>query len=527
VASSTPSPSPNQCRDGEKNGDETDVDCGGSRCGPCLSGQACKTTADCIGPPATPIDTRCVVASQRCRDVRLAQAYWLTVPVLVYPVRLSLSLPTFLLSAPGLGVITDALGQAALASLNLLGVDTSVTTIAATTSLVVRSGGRRLASGSDIVVSTLDFVVLISPIAGALSDGALLAWSSPIKQAVSVGALSAISLRSFVVSRVTAIRTVEPAGTARAVAATAWNAALPAAVLTSDSSPLTLAAQLGSLEDSAIAPPTVAPPPAGGGGVGGAAAGAGIVVALLAGFAFFVQHLRSEPHLSRRYVPVATLWGVLPLRRVLGGGESGNTLGGGDGGNQKPSADELARVSAFARGKGAAPAHPASVEGVTEVQSALAIARSLRQQATRLEASLPSTRAVIPVAKVFVRAENSTKADAEEAPVEVLAVEPVRPTPPSSTRVRAAAAVPAPAVVEAEPEPLEAAPERAVMVFEPVAVAEAVVEAAPSGAAMVLHDACPEGKALKAGWKRCVEDGNTWYACAETGEAAWVPVYDE
>jgi len=35
------------CADGEKNGAETDVDCGGGQCAPCASGQGCGAGADC------------------------------------------------------------------------------------------------------------------------------------------------------------------------------------------------------------------------------------------------------------------------------------------------------------------------------------------------------------------------------------------------------------------------------------------------------------------------------------------------
>ena len=35
------------CSDGVKNGDETDVDCGGSRCALCVAGKACGTVSDC------------------------------------------------------------------------------------------------------------------------------------------------------------------------------------------------------------------------------------------------------------------------------------------------------------------------------------------------------------------------------------------------------------------------------------------------------------------------------------------------
>jgi hypothetical protein len=41
---------PASCTDGVRNGDETDIDCGGS-CPPCTSGQACSVHADCE-PPA-------------------------------------------------------------------------------------------------------------------------------------------------------------------------------------------------------------------------------------------------------------------------------------------------------------------------------------------------------------------------------------------------------------------------------------------------------------------------------------------
>ncbi len=41
------SPSTPTCEDGERNQDETDVDCGGVQCDPCLEGEACKVHADC------------------------------------------------------------------------------------------------------------------------------------------------------------------------------------------------------------------------------------------------------------------------------------------------------------------------------------------------------------------------------------------------------------------------------------------------------------------------------------------------
>jgi hypothetical protein len=35
------------CYDNEKNGDETDVDCGGPKCPGCAAGKSCKTQSDC------------------------------------------------------------------------------------------------------------------------------------------------------------------------------------------------------------------------------------------------------------------------------------------------------------------------------------------------------------------------------------------------------------------------------------------------------------------------------------------------
>jgi hypothetical protein len=41
------------CDDGIKNGDETGIDCGGSRCGPCSAGTTCAENSDCIGGTCT------------------------------------------------------------------------------------------------------------------------------------------------------------------------------------------------------------------------------------------------------------------------------------------------------------------------------------------------------------------------------------------------------------------------------------------------------------------------------------------
>lgn len=53
------------CDDGEKNGDETDVDCGGP-CGACEEGRACDTDSDCT----TSSCVEGVCAAPRCDDGR-------------------------------------------------------------------------------------------------------------------------------------------------------------------------------------------------------------------------------------------------------------------------------------------------------------------------------------------------------------------------------------------------------------------------------------------------------------------------
>ena len=46
------------CRNGRRDGDETDVDCGGSECGPCDEGDRCRKTNDCWSPLLC-IDQQC------------------------------------------------------------------------------------------------------------------------------------------------------------------------------------------------------------------------------------------------------------------------------------------------------------------------------------------------------------------------------------------------------------------------------------------------------------------------------------
>ncbi|CAM9463784.1 unnamed protein product, partial [Ectocarpus sp. 12 AP-2014] len=59
------------CSDGEKNGDETDVDCGGSSCSPCPSGSTCLVDTDCSynncpEPASTTSDRICVSPAKAC-----------------------------------------------------------------------------------------------------------------------------------------------------------------------------------------------------------------------------------------------------------------------------------------------------------------------------------------------------------------------------------------------------------------------------------------------------------------------------
>ena len=46
-------PMPAACNDGERNGDETDVDCGGPSCKQCVIGNACRTSSDCASGDCT------------------------------------------------------------------------------------------------------------------------------------------------------------------------------------------------------------------------------------------------------------------------------------------------------------------------------------------------------------------------------------------------------------------------------------------------------------------------------------------
>jgi hypothetical protein len=58
---------PDPCADGTKNGAETDVDCGGSTCGPCALGKACVLKTDCAGSICA-MDSKCAAAAS-CKEL--------------------------------------------------------------------------------------------------------------------------------------------------------------------------------------------------------------------------------------------------------------------------------------------------------------------------------------------------------------------------------------------------------------------------------------------------------------------------
>jgi hypothetical protein len=57
----------NQCKDGVKDGTETDVDCGGSTCGGCAVGKRCSATSDCLSGEGCDVNTKSCDANQ-CSD---------------------------------------------------------------------------------------------------------------------------------------------------------------------------------------------------------------------------------------------------------------------------------------------------------------------------------------------------------------------------------------------------------------------------------------------------------------------------
>ncbi|HQK18956.1 MAG TPA: hypothetical protein PLJ27_15965, partial [Polyangiaceae bacterium] len=51
-----------QCEDEKKNGDETDVDCGGPDCEKCKNGKTCKVDGDCESGKCDEDDGICVAS---------------------------------------------------------------------------------------------------------------------------------------------------------------------------------------------------------------------------------------------------------------------------------------------------------------------------------------------------------------------------------------------------------------------------------------------------------------------------------
>src|SRR5690348_5063006 len=56
---------PASCNDGKKDGDETDVDCGGS-CAPCATGKTCAKSSDCAS--AACLNNMCIDLPSMCTD---------------------------------------------------------------------------------------------------------------------------------------------------------------------------------------------------------------------------------------------------------------------------------------------------------------------------------------------------------------------------------------------------------------------------------------------------------------------------
>jgi hypothetical protein len=61
-------PPPPTCTDGLKNGDETDVDCGGS-CPRCAIGRACTGNNDCLGALCIASTCQACTSDDQCNDV--------------------------------------------------------------------------------------------------------------------------------------------------------------------------------------------------------------------------------------------------------------------------------------------------------------------------------------------------------------------------------------------------------------------------------------------------------------------------
>jgi hypothetical protein len=57
---------PDACRDGVRDGHESDVDCGGDACPPCFDGAACASRLDCAGGDCVGSPRKCITPS--CRD---------------------------------------------------------------------------------------------------------------------------------------------------------------------------------------------------------------------------------------------------------------------------------------------------------------------------------------------------------------------------------------------------------------------------------------------------------------------------
>jgi hypothetical protein len=111
-------PVPATCRDGVKNGRETDVDCGGPDCPPCAVGRGCLSRSDCASAICTGTCQACVpgavcAAGGVCTCVLPNDAATTTCVALPAPPAMAGSCPgscpagTFCIGSAGLVLCTD------------------------------------------------------------------------------------------------------------------------------------------------------------------------------------------------------------------------------------------------------------------------------------------------------------------------------------------------------------------------------------------------------------------------------------
>jgi hypothetical protein len=314
-ASPTPSPSnhPSSCADGVKNGDETDVDCGGSSsgCARCSAGLMCLASTDCIGASGgQSSDAVCADSTKRCADVRTTSGYWDSIvsgntgattggpSVLLFNVALTATVSDAALTTSGLEALRSALETVAAQQLRLGGIAADAISVAAALASVTRTGAsagaRRMLTG-DVQVD------ITSSIAVAPGSGATSTWDEDVLAAVNRGAFSPSTLAGPLQAN---LASLSGAG------ASAWNQALAG---TGGSVSLQPATQVTPY--ASIVTVEAARNPAAGAGAGASAGAAVFIVALaciVLGYVMFTLRTHGEI-MGRRMKPVATLCGMWPL----------------------------------------------------------------------------------------------------------------------------------------------------------------------------------------------------------------------